>query len=303
MRTTIIGMAIVAMLAGWAAPAHAQFSPKAFQPSLPAAAKTEKRKAPPLKAVPDLKSTLYKMADALGMLRGQDEEDAVLTVHFWGSGTMIVNGQAYTVENYRGDVRFDVPGMRADYTLVGADGRKRRRIEVVAGGYAWDEADRGVKATPAPMAVTERLARLWALPHAVVKAAVKAGTAAKVTLENGVLYVTFPLPAPLAGTARVALNTTDVTILTMDNGKQYELTNLVDRVEMRVASLVTETTYSNYDDWNEADYKSDVQFPGRIVQRRNGVATLDLTVTKTNTYNPYVVMPVPENVRKAMGQR
>jgi hypothetical protein len=294
---------VVVVVALLASPAHAQDYPKEFQPSLPAATKTEKVKAPPVKAVPDLKSTLYKMADALGMLRTRAEHDAVVTVHFWGSGTMNVGGQVHKVESYRGDVRYDVPGMRADYTLVGPGGEKRRQIEVVAGAYAWNEADRGVKATPTPAAVTDRLTQVWSLPHAVVKAAVKAGDAAKLALENGVLYISFPLPAPVVGTAKVALNTTDVTILTMDNGDKYELTNLVDRVETRVGNVVTETTFSNYDDWNEADYKSDVQFPGRIVQRRNGVTTLDLTITKTNTYNPYVVMPVPADVRKAMGQR
>ena len=130
----------------------------------------------------------------------------------------------------------------------------------------------------------------------------KAGDQAKVTLENGVVYVTFPLPAPLSGTARAALNSTDVMVLTMDNGDKYQLTNLIDRVETRVGNVVTETAFSNYEDWNEADYKSDVLFPGRIVRRRGGATLLDLTITKTNTYNPYVVMPVPENVRKAGSQ-
>ena len=27
------------------------------------------------------------------------------------------------------------------------------------------------------------------------------------------------------------------------------------------------------------------------------MTTIDLTVTRTNTYNPYVIMPVPDNVR------
>ena len=32
------------------------------------------------------------------------------------------------------------------------------------------------------------------------------------------------------------------------------------------------------------------------MQKRAGTTTLDLTVTKTNTYNPYVVVPVPPSV-------
>ena len=54
-------------------------------------------------------------------------------------------------------------------------------------------------------------------------------------------------------------------------------------------------------DWNGADYLSDVLFPKRIVQKRGTATIMDLTVTKTNTYNPYVVMPVPANVT-ATGQ-
>ena len=48
------------------------------------------------------------------------------------------------------------------------------------------------------------------------------------------------------------------------------------------------------------EIKSDVQFPSHIVQKRGGT-TLDLTITKTDTNNSYVVFPVPENVEK--GQR
>jgi hypothetical protein len=278
--------------------AHAQFYPKKFLPSLPAA-KVERTKVAPPKTVPDLKSTLYKMADVLGMLRGGEEEDSILTMHYWGTGTMTSGGQTYKIESYRGNVRFDVPGLRTDMTLVGADGKKRRQVEVVSGQFAWNEAEPGVNPTPAPGTLQDRLLEIWTLPHGLVKAAVKAGNMTKVTLENGVVYVTFPLPAPLTGTARAALNSTDVMILTMDNGDKYELTNLVDRVETRIGDVVTETSFSNYEDWNEADYKSDVLFPGRIVRRRGATTLLDLTVTRTNTYNPYVIMPVPENIRKA----
>jgi hypothetical protein len=42
-----------------------------------------------------------------------------------------------------------------------------------------------------------------------------------------------------------------------------------------------------------------VQFPQRIVQKRDGVTILDLTVTRTNTYNPYVVVPVPTEINAA----
>lgn len=56
--------------------------------------------------------------------------------------------------------------------------------------------------------------------------------------------------------------------------------------------------YSNYADWNESDYKADIFVPGRVLATLDGQTILDLTIDKTNTYNPYVVMPVPESVEK-----
>ena len=148
-------------------------------------------------------------------------------------------------------------------------------------------------------AENDRLLRLWPLPHGFVKMAKAAGAATKVTLEGGVVYVTAPLPAPLMGTARAALNTTDAIELTMDSGEKYQIGYMIDRIETRMGATVTTTTFSDYGDWNEADYKSDVWLPKRLVETRGGTTTMDLTVDKTNTYNPYVVMPVPANVRQA----
>ena len=36
--------------------------------------------------------------------------------------------------------------------------------------------------------------------------------------------------------------------------------------------------------------------PGRIVQTRDGTTIFDLTLNWSNTYNPYVVMPVPDGI-------
>ncbi len=59
----------------------------------------------------------------------------------------------------------------------------------------------------------------------------------------------------------------------------------------------------DYAELNEPDYRSEVMFPRHIVHKRGGVTLLDLTVERTNTYNPYVVMPVPANVKSAAPQR
>jgi hypothetical protein len=63
-----------------------------------------------------------------------------------------------------------------------------------------------------------------------------------------------------------------------------------------MGTTVVTAAYSDYGDYNGADYLSDVMFPKHIVQKIGGVTTLDITLTKTNTYNPYVVMPVPDSI-------
>ena len=75
--------------------------------------------------------------------------------------------------------------------------------------------------------------------------------------------------------------------------------HLLDRVETRLGNVVTDITYSEHGDWNGEDCLSDVQFPKRIVQKRGNATVADLTIEKTNTYNPYVIMPVPPNIKGA----
>ena len=43
--------------------------------------------------------------------------------------------------------------------------------------------------------------------------------------------------------------------------------------------------------------KWEITGAGPQALRSNGMTVLDLTVTHTNTYNPYVIMPIPANVR------
>lgn len=141
-------------------------------------------------------------------------------------------------------------------------------------------------ATPATGAVNDRLLQIWSTPQGLVKAARKAGAATKVSVENGVQVITFPLP--VAGmTAKVTLNAK----------------KLIDKVEIRsdnpaLGDRVTEITYSEYADYNQEQKtgKSDVLFPGHIVQKQGGVPVLDLRITETDSNNPYAVMPVPASV-------
>ena len=304
MRT--IATAVVLVLGAMTGYAHAQYVgiPKTFQPSLDAAKSRRTLKNPPLTAATSVKDTLYRIGDGLGMLRDTDERDTILTMDFKGTGTLNVGGQPCTLANFRGQLRYNIPAMRIDFACAQADGKPGARVvQVIANAMAWDEAAPGTGATPKPEAVNDRLMRLWALPFSVYKAAAIAGDKARTTLEGGVLYLSYPLPAPLTGTARVALNTTDAIELTMDSGEKYQLSYWIDRVELRVGNIVEEFTYSDYQELNEPDYRSDVLFPRRITEKRNGMTVADLTIQRTNTYNPYVVMPVPANVKNAAPQR
>ena len=226
-------------------------------------------------------TALFKAADAMGMLRGLRQEDSLTTYEFWATGSVLADGALVRVAEYRGSVRFQaVPSMRADVRLSGPNAR--RLVHSVAGRHAWDESAPGIYAGPAAGGQpAERLLRMLSLPHGVVKTARRAGAATTVTMIGDKTVLSFPVPSLDGATMTATL--TD----------RY----LVERVEARLGELRLDTEYSRYGDWNERDYKSDVQFPQRIVQKRGDTVVLDLTVTRTNTYNPYVVVPVPAELK------
>ena len=273
----------------------------------PLAAQAPQTAFPPAEPATNLESALYKAADAIGMLRGPQERDGVVTFEYWATGSLDLQGRACQLMNYRASVRypaadrrerFPVPAMRADFTCAGQ--KPDRHVQVVAGDLAWDETEPGGTATPMNQAVQERLLRVWTLPQGVIKAARLAGAKAMFSTEGGKPVITFPLPAPLqAATVKATLDPQNFLFHTMPTGVRRYFSHRIERVETRLNNVVTVTTYSDYRDLNADDYKSDALLPRRIVSERNGAKLVDLTLTMTQTYNPYVVMPVPENVRKA----
>jgi hypothetical protein len=254
---------------------------------------------------PDLKKVLYSMANSLGMLRTPNEIDALMTVEAWGRGTMREAGPKglgpeVALKSYYAQIAYDFPGMRVE--LVRADGQ--REIQVVSGTHAWNEVDKlggGLEpgygsAVPAMETVTDRLLRLWMTPFGAVKAARAAGDKAKVGVENGATVVTFPLVngKPEQTSYLVVGELAGVPMkVTLDMSSRPA------RVELRFRDRLHVATFSNYGDLNESDYKADIFVPARIVRTVDGQTVLDLTIDKTNTYNPYVIMPVPANVQKA----
>ena len=232
----------------------------------------------PQGGAPTVKDVLYSAADSIGALRTAAEVDRIASMNYTATGTMTVNGKPCTLKEYRASINWLLKGMRVDYTCDG----QTRRVEVVSGATAWNETAPGAGATAAPGTAAERKLMLWTYPAGVIKAAAAAGAKATVAPEGGKTVLAFPVVEVPGATVRATYN---------------QETYLLERVEARLGDAVIEIAYAEYGDWNGDDYLSDVQFPKRITQRRGGNTVLDLTITKTNTYNPYVVMPVPASIK------
>jgi hypothetical protein len=235
----------------------------------------------------------------MGMLRGLYEVDGVAALEIKkATGTVRVDGQTCTLANYRASINYWLPGMRAQYACTTPDGRMHKAIEVVNGQFAWDEDIAGAEliagtgtATSKP-ALTERLIRIWSGPQGAAKAASAAGANLKTAMENGKTVATYPIPGVAGAIAKA----------TLTNGTNDDVpcsSYCAERVEVRQGNVVTEFLYSNYADLNEPLNKIDAWYPGHVVEKRDGVTILDLTIVETETGNPYVVMPVPGSVRKA----
>jgi hypothetical protein len=274
-------------------------------------------KAGPAGDTLDRAKTLRAAADALGMVRWSDigagatrlpAIDVVNTMEFWGSGTTYGLGQLYKPgepwpafrTEYHITIAYNPPAMRVEMTRtnptasVQGGAAPLHTIQVVRDTYSWDESEIGAglvpgkgTATPALAAVNNRLLQLWILPYGVVKAALAAGDKTRISIENGATVITFPLSGQLAGvTVRATL----------------DAKNEVAKVETRtdnpaLGEMITETEYSDYADHGEIS--TDVKSPGHIVQKQGGHPVLDIQVKKVDANNPYLVFPVPENVKKA----
>jgi hypothetical protein len=272
---------------------------------------------PPYTPAPDardLKSVLFNWTWHMGMLRGIEEHELVVTLEYQGNGTMQIDGQPCTLSKYRSSINYQTPGQRIQYECTRPNGQAVSNVEVVSGTFAWDEDRPGAElvagegeVTPRPRAVQERLIRLWASPQGAPKAAlvgagieidamdrniggvlddgsVKIGDTS-VAWEGSKPVVTFPIPGVAGATATA----------TLDDRFMAE------RVVVRQGSTTTEFTYGNYDDWNNPLNKIEAYYAGSMVERRNGAVVRDLTTIETETGSVYVVMPVPASVGSAPG--
>ena len=345
MRKSLSAVPVLAVLALGQAVGSAQTTPAA--PKTPPAPQTSAppaapapRRAPAPKPNPfgpqpgvtgarnptDVKTILYYAQDALGLLRSPREVDWVISLEFWGTGTLSIDGKPCRLSSYRASVKYPpdpagvgaatglagaaarpspskrvvLPAMRTDFNCASSGGKPGpRQVQVVAGKYAWNETAPGMNPTGAEGAATDRLLQLWTLvPESLVKAAVMAGAQTKAdVLDGGMVVLTFPLPAPLdRATVKATVNPKVFRVDTNPSGQKFQYSHLIERSEARLDDTVIETTYAEYGDWNDADLQSMILLPRRLVQKKNGATTVDLTITKSHTYNPYVIMPVPESL-------
>ena len=259
--------------------------------------------SPRAQSAPDRAKVIRAAADALGMVKWSDIGsattrlpgiDIVNTMEFRGSGTSESAGRTFKTE-YHVALGYNPAAMRVEMTRTGAGGgAAQHTIQTVRDNSAWDESEIGAgmvpgkgTATPANAALKERLLQLWTLPYGVVKAALAAGDKTMVSTEGGATVITFPLSGALAGITVKA---------TLDSN------NLIARVETRadtpaLASLATQTEYSSYAD--RAEVLTDIKTPGRIVRKQGGRTILDIEVKTWESNNPYLVFPVPPNVKTA----
>jgi hypothetical protein len=184
--------------------------------------------------------------------------------------------------------------MRVDLTRAVRGGAPQRSIHVVADRFAWNESAPGVDAVPAPASLKARLVQLWTTPMGIAKAARAAGPNARIAARGpGTTELVFALPPPVDDVTVTATLRTDASVLVTPH--PMALKSLVGTYVVRVVTegaVASETTYAEYGDWNWSDYRADIFQPRRMVRRMDD-SVLEITTTNTNTYNPYVVMPVP----------
>jgi hypothetical protein len=184
----------------------------------------------------------------------------------------------------------------------------------MSGEYAWDEDIPGAelvagkgKATPRPATLEERRIRLWASPQGAPKAAIAgaaglptsesfgqnpavlldrqaaAGARATTTLswQGEKAIITYPIPGVPGAIATATLNNF-----------------LPERIVVKSGTTTTEFVYGNFQDFNNPLFKIEALYAGTIVERRNGAAVRELKSKVTEIGQVYVVVPVPESVKR-----
>jgi hypothetical protein len=271
----------------------------------------------------DLKSALFNWTWHMGMLRGIEEHELMVSLEYRGEGTIQVNGQACAItpfedaaregelgmSGYRTSTSYQQPGYRTQIECTLPNGQTYSNIEVVSGEYAWNEDVPGAglepgagTATPAPDALEERLIRLWASPYGAPKAAMAgAGIPLRRVWRNpGGLLEDGPMTIGETS-VRWDGDTPVISFPIPGVDGATAVARLDDRfmaesVVVRHGRDTYEFTYSDYDDYNNPLHLIEVYMAGSVTETKNGEVMRDLNTVQTETGSVYVVVPVPAAV-------
>jgi hypothetical protein len=271
----------------------------------------------------DLKSVLVNWPWHMGMLRGIEEHELVVTLEYRAEGTVQVNGQACAIAPFEDTERFgelgtsgyrisnayQFAGSRTQIECTLPNGQTYSNIEVVSGEYAWNEDVPGAglvpgegTATPMPDAREERLIRLWASPQGAVKAALAGAgiPVLRVWRDPGGLLAD---GASTIGDTSVTWDgDTPVVTFPIPGVDGAEAVARLDDRFMTESVVVThgrdtyEFNYGDYDDYNNPLNLIEVYMAGSITESKNGEVMRDLSTIQTETGSVYVVVPVPPSV-------
>jgi hypothetical protein len=252
----------------------------------------------------------------MGMLRSGAESELVKTLDYHAAGgTILVDGQPCALTKYRVQANYQVPGWRTQIECTRATKQQYSNVETLSGDYAWDEDIPGAelvpgqgKATPRPAALEERRIRLWASPHGAPKAAMAAAAGLPTTEsfgENPAVLLDDQAKAGAKSTARLEWQGDKAVITYPIPGVPGAMATatlvnyLPESVVVTHGPNKTEFIYGEWADWNNPLFKIEALYAGTIVERRNGTVVRSVNAKVTEIGQIYVVMPVPESVRKA----
>src|ERR671925_506374 len=89
----------------------------------------------PAAGAKDLRAVLFNWTWYMGMLRGVDEHELIVSLEYQGKGAIQVDGQPCTLTHYRVSTNYQTPGQRVQYTCTRPNGQTYSAIEVVSGQY------------------------------------------------------------------------------------------------------------------------------------------------------------------------
>ena len=264
----------------------------------------------------ELKDVLYNWVWHMGMLRSGAESELIKTLDYYGAAGMIqVNGQACTVTKLHMQVNYQIPGYRVQYECTLPNKQTVKNVETMSGDYAWDDDIPGAelvpgkgKSTPRQATLTERRIRLWASPHGAPKAAI-AAAAGQSTLEafgeNPAALLDRQAAAGVKGTTTLtwegekAVVTFPIPDVPGAMATATLVNYLPERVVVKNGNDTTEFVYGKWADWNNPLFKIEALYAGTIVERKNGTVVRNMTTQVTEIGQIYVIVPVPESIKKA----